>query len=115
MMPDAENDAMAREARTMLPRPGDVWEWEPLKPHARETVRVTAVHWNGEAWFIESYGSSGFRWNEASRWVQATVLVTPRRGTRPMDEVVAEQDSLADRFERAEPRVIPPGEGNANA
>lgn len=105
---NAENDAMAREARTMLPRVGDVWEWEPLKPHARQTVTVTALRWNGEAWFIESEGPGGRFWNEASRWVQATVLVTPAEG-RPLDDIVAEQDDLADRFEQALPRVIPPG------
>jgi len=73
----SEQDAKAREAETMLPGVGDVWEWEPLKPHARETVTVTEVTWNGEEWWIESEGNSGRHWNSASRWVEATVLVAP--------------------------------------
>lgn len=73
--------AMAREARMLLPNVGDVWEWEPLKPHARATVAVTEVKWNGEEWWIESAGPDGSRyWNDASRWVEATVLVTPVGG-----------------------------------
>jgi hypothetical protein len=69
--------ARAREAEPMLPNVGDVWEWEPLKPHARETVTVTDVRWNGEEWWIESEGQSGRRWNSSGRWAEATVLVTP--------------------------------------
>lgn len=76
-MSDSEADAMAREARAMLPSVGQVWEWEPLKPHARETVTVTEVRWNGDEWWIESEGAGGRRyWNEASRWVEATVFVS---------------------------------------
>ena len=70
---------MEREAKTLLPKVGDIWEWEPLKPHAREVVWVTEVQWNGEEWWIESEPLAGGRrcWNDASRWVEATVLVTP--------------------------------------
>lgn len=73
----SEQAAKAREAETMLPAIGDVWEWEPLKPDARETVTVTEVKWNGDEWLIESEGARGRHWNSASRWVEAAVLVTP--------------------------------------
>lgn len=72
-----DSEAQAREAQTMLPNVGEVWEWEPLKPHARQTVTVTEVKWNGDEWWIETDGPGGRHWNEASRWVEATVLVTP--------------------------------------
>lgn len=73
----SDTEAKAREAETMLPGVGDTWEWEPLKPHARETVVVTAVKWNGDEWMIETSGPRGRHWNTASRWVEATVLVRP--------------------------------------
>lgn len=60
-----------------LPSIGQTWVWEPLKPMARETVVVTEVRWNGEEYWIESESTDGQRhWNDLSRWVQATVLVT---------------------------------------
>ncbi len=59
-----------------LPRKGTTWIWEPLKPHARESVVVTEVKWNGEEWWVESESvRTGERhWNELSRWVEATVF-----------------------------------------
>lgn len=81
MSNSTEVEAKAREAETMLPNVGDVWEWEPLAPHARETVTVTEVKWNGDEWWIESDGTrTGRAWNSASRWVEATVLVRPADG-----------------------------------
>lgn len=73
----SEIEAKAREGAGLLPLVGDVWEWEPLKPHARETVTVTEVKWNGDEWWIESEGPRGRHWNSANRWVEAAVLVTP--------------------------------------
>ena len=62
----------------IAPRVGSVWEWEPLKAHARERCRVTAVRWNGKETWVECENSSGKKaWNELSRWVEATVLVEP--------------------------------------
>jgi hypothetical protein len=62
----------------IAPTIGSVWEWEPLKPHARETVTVTAVTWNGEECWVETEGAGGKRhWNDLSRWVEATVLIAP--------------------------------------
>lgn len=61
--------------RTIVPQVGQVWLWEPEKPHARESVVVTSVEWNGEEVWIESEGVSGERhWNDLSRWVEATVF-----------------------------------------
>lgn len=54
---------------------GSVWEWEPLKPHARERVTVTAVGPSG----VESVNTAGRRcWNTLDRWFEAAVLVAPR-------------------------------------
>lgn len=73
----------------IVPRVGSVWCWEPLKNHARETVRVTDVKWNGEEVWVESERiyeglgpkSAGQRhWNELDRWVEATVFVRPAEG-----------------------------------
>lgn len=62
--------------RSVVPRVGSRWIWEPLKAHAREPVRVTQVTWNGAAVWVESEGAGGKRsWNELDRWVEATVLV----------------------------------------
>jgi hypothetical protein len=61
-----------------LPQVGDVWLWEPEKPHAREVVTVTATQQNSiGTWKVESSSRSGTHWNDLSRWVEATVLVTP--------------------------------------
>jgi hypothetical protein len=68
----------------IVPTVGSTWCWGPLKPHARETVRVTDVRWNGEEVWIESEGQSGRRyWNELSRWIEATVLVDLGASDRP--------------------------------
>lgn len=62
----------------IVPQVGSVWCWEPLKDHARERAIVTAVTWNGEECWVESESLDGKRaWNDLSRWVEATVLVTP--------------------------------------
>ena len=65
--------------RDVVPTIGSVWMWEPLKPYAREAVRVTQVRWNGEAVWIETEPANGGvrAWNELDRWVEATVLVMP--------------------------------------
>lgn len=67
----------------IVPRVGSIWEWEPLKSYARETLLVTDVKWNGEAAWVESEPVSGKGhrvWNELDRWVEATVLVEPAPG-----------------------------------
>lgn len=62
----------------IAPQVGSVWCWEPLKDHAREQAIVTTVRWNGEECWVESESLDGKRaWNDLSRWVEATVLVTP--------------------------------------
>jgi hypothetical protein len=66
-------------------RVGTAWAWEPLKPHARQDVRITATRWNGEEWWIETenltttrYSAAGARcWNELDRFVEATVFLGP--------------------------------------
>lgn len=64
--------------REIAPSVGSIWMWEPLKQHAREETRVTAVRWNGEGAWVESVGRGGqHAWNELSRWVEAAVLITP--------------------------------------
>jgi hypothetical protein len=84
-------DLMPVELRGIVPRVGSIWEWEPLKPNARETVRVTRVWWTGDECWVESetvaYGPEyGYpkvprtAGNELDRWVEATVLVTPAPG-----------------------------------
>lgn len=62
----------------IAPSVGDVWEWEPLTS-ARQTVRVTAVTWDGYDCKVESELLNGGAkyWNDLGRWVEATVLITP--------------------------------------
>lgn len=71
----------AREMLTRLgitlPSVGDEWWWEPMLDHARQLVRVTAVEWNGEEWWVTSTGPLGEYPNELSRWHEATVLHLP--------------------------------------
>lgn len=86
----------------IVPSIGSTWIWEPEKPHARQYVRVTDVHWNGEEWWVESERLNGLLkarpplpdgkryWNELSRWVEATVLVEPAVATRP-EQLAADQ------------------------
>lgn len=75
-------DLMPAELRYIVPRVGSIWEWEPLKDYARQTVRVTAVTWNGDECWVESERLDGEDRvpNELSRWIEATVLVTPAPG-----------------------------------
>lgn len=70
--------------RGVVPTVGSVWEWEPLSPHARETVRVIEVVWNGEeVWITTEMVAGGKRSsNDLSRWVEATVLVAPTPSDR---------------------------------
>ena len=75
-------DLMPVELRGIVPRVGSIWEWEPLKVHARERVRVTRVWWSGDECWVESErldGSQGLP-NSLDRWVEATVLVEPAPG-----------------------------------
>lgn len=74
---DTEIPALLRD---VVPSVGSIWAREPLKPHASERTRVTAVRWNGEAVWVESVGENGQKaWNELGRWVEATVLIDPGR------------------------------------
>lgn len=70
---------LPRELRGIAPTVGDTWEWEPLDPSARLTVRVTQVRWDGVECKVESELLDGTApyWNDLGRWVEATVLVTP--------------------------------------
>lgn len=69
-------EELPKVLRGIAPAVGSVWEWEPLSPHARDTVTVTRVHWNGEECWVESRNSKGkLCWNELDRWVEATVLI----------------------------------------
>jgi hypothetical protein len=66
-------------------REGSLWVWEPLKPHVRQTVRVTTVEYRGGGWWVltENITASqddpvGVRhWNELDRFVEACVLLQP--------------------------------------
>lgn len=69
--------------RSIAPTVGSVWAWEPLKPEASETVRVTRVEWNGEECWVHSVdAASGQKCypNSLDRWVETTVLVEPAPG-----------------------------------
>lgn len=68
---------MPEALRWIVPEVGSVWEWEPLSPHARQTVTVTEVRWNGEEVWVESESIDGRHWNTLGRWIEATVLVKP--------------------------------------
>jgi hypothetical protein len=77
-------DLMPVELRGIVPSVGSIWEWEPLDGLSRETVRVTAVKWNGDEAMVESepVNNPAERryWNDLSRWIEATVLVEPAPG-----------------------------------
>jgi hypothetical protein len=75
------------------PRPliGTLWVWEPGKPHAIELIKVTAVRWNGEEWWVETEAvvqaplsgeaTPGARhWNDLSRFWEACHRVQRRPG-----------------------------------
>jgi hypothetical protein len=79
-----------RDAPT--PAIGSRWVWELRKPHARETITVTAVEWNGEEWWVctvadgrprtgpvtrNSYGVTPGKpyWNDLSRFWEAVAPV----------------------------------------
>lgn len=66
----------------VLPEVGSVWEWEPLKDHARCTVEVTDLRWNGEEWWVTSrdVSSDETALNSLDRWVEATVLIRSVEG-----------------------------------
>jgi hypothetical protein len=65
--------------REIAPSIGSIWEWEPLIDHARATLKVTDVKWNGEELWIETQNlhkpHAERSWNELSRWVEAAVLL----------------------------------------
>jgi hypothetical protein len=78
MPPKYDHSRMPDLLRGIAPRAGSVWEWEPLKPHARTTVTVVASKWNGEACWVETMTPDGkLQWNELDRWVEAAVLIRP--------------------------------------
>jgi hypothetical protein len=60
-------------------RVGGVWQWEPLKPDAREDIRITGTHWNGEEWWIatRSLKTGKAHRVELDRFIEAAVLVAP--------------------------------------
>lgn len=69
-------ETMPTVLRDIVPRVGSIWIWEPLKPHARQKARVTAVRWNGEEVWVEAANERGqLTWNELSHWVESTVLL----------------------------------------
>lgn len=73
-----EQDEIPALLRDVVPTAGSLWAWEPLKAHARQEVRVTAVKWNGEEVWVEYADERGHLYsNELSRWVEATVLLQP--------------------------------------
>ena len=63
---------------TIVPRQGQVWYWEPERPHARCMLTVLEVKWDGEEVWIKTkqHRTGEENWNELSRWVEATVLVS---------------------------------------
>lgn len=82
---EAEEAAKLRELTfAALPQVGSVWVWEPDLPHARSQCTVTEVKWNSEEYWVESENAQGQRyWNELSRWVEATVMVSPQPDENP--------------------------------
>jgi hypothetical protein len=77
-----------RALRDICPRPGQIWEWEPLEPRNRETVRVTRVWWDGDEVQVESESVQGGRRvaNDLGRWIEATVYL--REDEPEMDPAV---------------------------
>ena len=62
----------------IAPTVGSTWEWMPHKPDIRQRVTVTRVYWNGEEVWVEAAGPDGKSWpNELSRWIEATVFISP--------------------------------------
>jgi hypothetical protein len=73
---------------------GSLWVWEPEKPHAVALIKVTAVRWNGEEWFVgtealaenagEVMGTSnighGVIWNDLSHFWEACHYVAASPG-----------------------------------
>ena len=61
------------EPRAEKPAAGSTWIWEPNKPHARERVRVVAVTWNGEEWWVRtaSRDNGSEHLNDLSRFWEA--------------------------------------------
>lgn len=66
-----------------LPLVGDRYIWMPHSDDARETVLVTDVTWNGEDWWVECQNEVEGKpaLNELSRWIEATVYLSP--GLKP--------------------------------
>lgn len=84
MIDEAENPTDAHSAlpdvlRGIVPSIGSIWIWEPMLDHARATLKVTDVKWNGEEAWVETQNldkpDAERSWNELGHWVQATVLV----------------------------------------
>lgn len=63
----------------IVPSIDSIWIWEPMLDHARATLKVTDVKWNGEEAWVETQNldkpDAERCWNELAHWVQATVLV----------------------------------------
>lgn len=78
--PSASTDSPVPEPlRGIVPSIGSIWVWEPLLEHARATLQVTDVKWNGEEAFVETLNldkpDAERSWNPLGHWVQATVLI----------------------------------------
>ena len=83
-----------REA--MRPLAGTLWAWEPESEHAAALIRVTAVHWNGEEWFVGAEVLAenprpaigrptmgrGVFWNDLDRFWEACHRVHVKPGPR---------------------------------
>ena len=60
------------EPRALKPAVGSTWIWERDKPHAREQVRVVAVEWNDEEWWVKTASPNGAEYlNDLSRFWEA--------------------------------------------
>ncbi|MFE2469737.1 hypothetical protein [Streptomyces mirabilis] len=72
-------------------REGSTWVWEPLKPRARQEVRVVTVELRGGEWWVQTENitsNNGDRvgarhWNELDRFVEACLLVQPADADPP--------------------------------
>lgn len=67
-----------------LPTIGSRWAWEIDEPNAREITEVTAVKWNGEAWWVETKtllpnpafpSDRDKHWNEIGRFWEAVTII----------------------------------------
>lgn len=67
-------DSYDRKAPT--PELGSRWTWEAGDARAEERIVVTEVRWNGEEWWVRTWGDgTGLEhWNDLSRFWEA---VTP--------------------------------------